>query len=94
MKRIDGSDVMTIIGLALLCGGLAAFDWRLALIACGLVLLLLGLAGGDGRRISMGIRDFGQRRSGDFDMTTEPALLRLANSAVSSEPATCAKRRR
>lgn len=45
MKRIDGSDVMTILGLALLCGGLAAFDWRLALIACGLVLLLLGLAG-------------------------------------------------
>lgn len=45
MKRIDGSDVMTIIGLALLCGGLAAFDWRLALVACGLVLLALGLAG-------------------------------------------------
>ena len=45
MKRIDGSDVMTILGLALLCGGMAAFDWRLALIACGLVLLLLGLAG-------------------------------------------------
>lgn len=45
IKRIDGSDVLTIIGLALLCGGLAAFDWRLALIACGLVLLLLGLAG-------------------------------------------------
>lgn len=45
MKRVDGSDVMTSIGLALLCGGLAAFDWRLALIACGLVLLLLGLAG-------------------------------------------------
>lgn len=45
MKRIDGSDVLTIIGLALLCGGLAAYDWRLALIACGLVLLLLGLAG-------------------------------------------------
>ena len=45
MKRVDGSDVMTIFGLALLCGGLAAFDWRLALIACGLVLLVLGLAG-------------------------------------------------
>ena len=45
MKRIDASDVMTIIGLALLCGGLAAFDWRLALVACGMVLLVLGLAG-------------------------------------------------
>lgn len=44
MKRIDGSDLMTILGLALLCGGLRSFDWRLALIACGLVLLLLGLA--------------------------------------------------
>ena len=45
MKRIDGSDVLTIIGLVLLCGGLAAFDWRLAVIACGLVLLVLGLMG-------------------------------------------------
>lgn len=45
IKRIDGSDVLTIIGMLLLCGGLATFDWRLALIACGLVLLLLGLAG-------------------------------------------------
>lgn len=45
MKRIDGSDVLTIFGLALLCGGLTAFDWRLALIACGLVVLLLGLVG-------------------------------------------------
>lgn len=45
MKRLDGSDVLTIFGLALLCGGLAAYDWRLALIACGLVLLGLGLAG-------------------------------------------------
>ena len=45
MKRIDGSDVLTVIGLVLLCGGLAAFDWRLALVACGLVLLLLGLMG-------------------------------------------------
>jgi hypothetical protein len=45
MKRVDGSDLMTILGLALLCGGLAAFDWRLTLIACGLVLLALGLLG-------------------------------------------------
>lgn len=43
--KLDGSDVLTILGLALLCGGLAAFDWRLALIACGLVLLFLGLMG-------------------------------------------------
>ena len=45
MKRIDWSDVLTILGLALLCGGLAAFDWRLGLVACGLVLLILGLMG-------------------------------------------------
>lgn len=44
-KRIDESDVMTICGLALLCGGLAAYDWRLALIVCGLILLVIGLAG-------------------------------------------------
>lgn len=45
MRRVDGSDWIVAIGLALLCGGLAAYDWRLALIACGLVLLLLGLVG-------------------------------------------------
>lgn len=45
MRRVDGSDWIVAIGLTLLCGGLAAFDWRLALIACGLVLLLLGLMG-------------------------------------------------
>jgi hypothetical protein len=52
MKRIDidAFDLMTVIGLALLCGGLAAYDWRLALIACGLVLLVLGLAGAAARR--------------------------------------------
>lgn len=52
MKQIDGSDVLTVIGLAVLCGGLAAYDWRLALIACGLVLLALGLIGVIGRSVS------------------------------------------
>jgi type IV secretory pathway VirB2 component (pilin) len=38
-------DLMIVLGLALLAGGLAAFDWRLAMVVCGLVLLLLGLVG-------------------------------------------------
>lgn len=45
MKRIDMSDVLVVLGLALLAGGLGAYDWRLALMVCGLVLLVLGLAG-------------------------------------------------
>lgn len=45
MRRIDLSDVMVIVGLALLAGGLGAYDWRLACVVCGLVLLALGLMG-------------------------------------------------
>lgn len=43
MKRIDLADVMVVLGLALLAGGLGAYDWRLALIVCGAILLLVGL---------------------------------------------------
>lgn len=45
MKEDAVPDLMIVLGLALLAGGLAAYDWRLALVVCGLVLLLLGLAG-------------------------------------------------
>lgn len=44
MKHIDLTDVMVVAGLAMVAGGLGAYDWRLALIVCGAVLLLIGLA--------------------------------------------------
>jgi hypothetical protein len=45
MRRVDASDVLVIGGLVMFAGGLGAFDWRLALIACGFLLLFLGLMG-------------------------------------------------
>lgn len=45
MKQVDLSDAMVMLGLALLAGGLAAYDWRLALVVCGLILLVVGLVG-------------------------------------------------
>ena len=45
MKHVDFSDLVVIIGLALLAGGLAAFDWRVAAVVVGLVMLVLGLVG-------------------------------------------------
>jgi hypothetical protein len=42
-KRFDLSDLLIILGLALLCGGLGAYDWRLAMAMGGAVLLLVGL---------------------------------------------------
>ncbi len=44
-SRIDLQDVLVVVGLAMLAGGLAAFDWRLALVVCGAVLLAVGLTG-------------------------------------------------
>lgn len=41
--RIDLPDLMVVLGLALLAGGLGAFDWRLALITLGVILLAFGL---------------------------------------------------
>lgn len=45
MTRIDVSDVLVIVGLAMLAGGLGAYDWRLALVVCGVILLVFGLIG-------------------------------------------------
>jgi hypothetical protein len=50
MKRIDAADVLVIVGLAMLAGGLGAFDWRLALVAVGAVMLFVGLAAAAMRR--------------------------------------------
>lgn len=43
--RIDRFDVLAVIGVILLLVGLALFDWRLALVASGLIVLLSGVAG-------------------------------------------------
>lgn len=43
MKKITLPDVLAIAGLMLLITGVAAFDWRLALITCGVLLLAGGL---------------------------------------------------
>lgn len=43
MKRVDLSDALIVVGLAMLGGGLAAYDWRVALIVCGVILLAIGL---------------------------------------------------
>jgi type IV secretory pathway VirB2 component (pilin) len=43
LKQLDGGDVMVVLGLAMLGAGLGAYDWRLALVVCGGILLALGL---------------------------------------------------
>ena len=54
MRRLDLSDWMVMVGLAMLAGGLGGYDWRLALVVCGAVVLVIGLwlvsraAGSDG----------------------------------------------
>jgi len=43
VRRLDLADWMVILGLALLAGGLGAYDWRLALVVCGALLVMIGL---------------------------------------------------
>ena len=45
MKDITLSDILLIAGFLLLVGGVAAYDWRLALIVGGVLLLAGGVAG-------------------------------------------------
>lgn len=49
-NRFDFSDLLILVGLGLLCGGLACYDWRLALVVGGAVLLLIGLMAASRRR--------------------------------------------
>lgn len=45
MRNIDAADVMGVVGLALVAIGLAFYDWRLAMVVVGTLLLGLALAG-------------------------------------------------
>jgi len=45
MKDITLPDIMLVAGLLLLVGGVAAYDWRLALIVGGVLLLAGGALG-------------------------------------------------
>ena len=45
MKNITLPDILLIAGFLFLTGGIAAFDWRLALIVCGVLLLAGGVVG-------------------------------------------------
>jgi hypothetical protein len=43
MTRFDLVDGMLVLGLLMIGAGLGGFDWRLALMVCGFLLLALGL---------------------------------------------------
>lgn len=43
MNKIGLDDVIVVLGLAALGAGLGGYDWRLALIVCGTILLGAGL---------------------------------------------------
>lgn len=45
MSTIDEGDVAGVVGLVLVGVGLAAYDWRLALVVVGLILLGLAVVG-------------------------------------------------
>lgn len=45
MRRIDAADALIVWGVILLGAGLAAYDWRLALVVIGVISLALGIAG-------------------------------------------------
>ena len=45
MRDIDLGDILGAVGLAMIAGGLAAWDWRVALVVVGAILLALALAG-------------------------------------------------
>ncbi len=50
MRTLDLADWMVIVGLALLGAGLGGYDWRLALVVLGGLVLVFGLVVGWRRR--------------------------------------------
>lgn len=45
MRRIDAADALIGLGIVLLAVGLWFYDWRTALIVCGVIILIVGLVG-------------------------------------------------
>ena len=43
MGKLDIIDGLIMIGLGMIGAGLGAYDWRLALVVCGFLLLALGV---------------------------------------------------
>jgi len=43
LKDIDLVDVMIVLGLVMIGAGLGAWDWRVALVVCGALLLVGGV---------------------------------------------------
>ena len=43
MRHIDLVDVMIVLGMVMIGAGLGAYDWRLALVVCGALLVMIGL---------------------------------------------------
>lgn len=42
---LDPVDVLSFLGLALLAGGLLGYDWRLAAVVCGFLILAAAVVG-------------------------------------------------
>lgn len=43
MKRLDASDVWVALGLAAIAVGLGSYDWRIAAVVVGVLVLAIGL---------------------------------------------------
>jgi hypothetical protein len=43
MGKLDIIDGLIMVGLVMIGAGLGAYDWRLALVVCGFLLLALGV---------------------------------------------------
>ena len=42
-EPFDGTDTLIVVGLMLLAAGLAAYDWRIAAVVTGVILMMIGL---------------------------------------------------
>jgi hypothetical protein len=45
VRQIDISDVLAVLGVGLIAGGLAAWDWRVSMVVVGAILLAVVMVG-------------------------------------------------